>query len=253
MRVLVTNDDGLGARGIYELAKALAKEHEVIVVAPREQKSASSHSVTLHTPIRIREESLEGIRCRAYSVVGTPADCTQIGLNLCKGNIDLVVSGINRGLNCGTDILYSGTVSAAIEGAIYGIPALAVSMEVDWLKEDEDYSKAAEWTAQIIKEVYGKYLTGQRVLNLNFPNKEPKAIKGLKVCKLGKAMYDNNYEVTDENGEKVYTLSGFEKKIPEEDVDIYYLSQGYVTLTPLQFDFTHFRELQEVEDLFIKK
>lgn len=253
MRVLVTNDDGIEARGIYELAKALAKEHEVTVVAPREQKSASSHAVTLHTPIRVREESLEGIGCKAYSVVGTPADCTQMGFNLCQGNIDLVVSGINRGLNCGIDILYSGTVSAAIEGAICGVPALAVSMEVDWFKEDEDYSKAAEWTVQIINQVYGKYLMEQRVLNLNFPNKEPQDIKGLKVCKLGKSIYNNSYEVTDENGEKIYTLSYSEKKIQEQDVDLYFLSQGYVTLTPLQFDFTHFRELQEVEDLFTKK
>ncbi|PHV71225.1 5'/3'-nucleotidase SurE [Sporanaerobium hydrogeniformans] len=252
MRLLITNDDGVDARGIYTLAQRLSKEHDVTIVAPKEQKSASSHAITLHMPIRVKEEKLEGLDCKVYSVVGTPADCTQMGLNLCEGKIDLVVSGINRGLNCGTDILYSGTVSAAIEGAIYGVPAIAVSMEVDWTREDEDYSKAAEWTAKIIREVGRDYLKGERVLNLNVPDQPMNKIKGIKVCKLGKSTYEGSYEITEENGEQIYTLKGLHKNIKVHDADLYYLSQGYVTLTPLQFDFTHFKELEKVEKIFAK-
>ena len=247
MRVLITNDDGIDARGIQTLAREVAKKHEVIMVAPREQKSASSHSITIHEPIKVREEKIEGLDCKAYSVVGTPADCTQIGVSLLAENIDLVISGINRGLNAGTDILYSGTVSAAIEGAIYNIPSIAVSMEVNWEKEDEDYQKAAKWAVKIIDYAYESCLKKNIVLNINIPNIEEDKIKGVKVCRLGKSTYQTEYVLIEEKEDKVYTIKGTRNKIEEEDSDLYYLSEGYVTLTPLQFDFTHFNQLKEVE------
>lgn len=250
MRVLITNDDGINARGIQALAKEISKRHEVIIVAPREQKSASSHSITIHEPIRVRQEKIEGLDCKAYSVVGTPADCTQLGVSLLGENIDLVLSGINRGINCGTDILYSGTVSAAIEGAIYDIPSIAVSMEVDWEKEDEDYTKAAKWASKIVESACKSCLRKNVVLNLNIPNVNEEAIKGLKICKLGKSTYQTEYILVEEKDDKVYTIKGIRNKIEEEDSDLYYISQGYVTLTPLHFDFTHFNLLKEVEEQF---
>ncbi len=250
MRILITNDDGIHARGIQVLAKEMAKKHEVLIVAPREQKSASSHSISIHEPIRVREEKLEALQCKAYSVVGTPADCTQLGVSLLGENIDLVLSGINRGLNCGTDILYSGTVSAAIEGAIYNIPSIAVSMEVDWEKEDEEYEKAARWTSKIVESAYHSHLRKNVVLNLNIPCIEENAIKGLKVCRLGKSTYQTEYILVEEKDDKVYTIKGTRNKIEEEDSDLYYLSQGYVTLTPLHFDFTDFSLLEEVDNHF---
>ncbi len=250
MRVLITNDDGIHARGIQALAKEISKNHEVIIVAPREQKSASSHSISIHEPIRVKEEKLEGLPVKAYSVVGTPADCTQLGVSLLGKDIDLVLSGINRGINCGTDILYSGTVSAAIEGAIYNIPSIAVSMEVDWEKEDEDYEKAAKWAGRIIESAYQSCKRKTVVLNLNIPHVDERAIKGLKVCKLGKSTYQTEYVLIEEKDDKVYTIKGTRNKIEEEDSDLYYISQGYVTLTPLHFDFTHFELLEEVEAHF---
>lgn len=250
MKILITNDDGIHARGIQTLAKTLCVEHEVIIVAPREQKSASSHSISIHEPIRVKEEKLEGLNIKAYSVVGTPADCTQIGVSLLTKDIDLIVSGINRGINCGTDILYSGTVSAAIEGAIYNIPSIAVSMEVDWHKEDENYEKAARWTQKIIDQGYHNEFRKNVVLNLNIPHVPEEQIKGLKVCRLGKSTYQTEYVLLEEKDDKIYTIKGTRNKIEEEDSDLYYMSKGYVTLTPLHYDFTDFKLLQEVKKHF---
>lgn len=250
MKVLITNDDGINARGIRALAEEIAKKHEVLIVAPREQKSASSHSITIHEPIRVRQEKIEGMNLRAFSVVGTPADCTQIGVSLLSEQIDLVISGINRGLNCGTDILYSGTVSAAVEAALYNIPAIAVSMEVDWEKEDEDYNKAAKWASRIVEASYQGELRKNVVLNLNIPHLKEEEIKGLKVCRLGKSTYQTEYVLLEEKEDKVYTMRGTRNKIEEEDSDLYYISQGYVTLTPLHYDFTHFNLLEEVSKHF---
>lgn len=252
MKILITNDDGINARGIIALAKEISKKHEIIVVAPREQKSASSHSISIHNPIKIREEKVDE-NFKAYSLVGTPADCTQAGLSLLGGDIDIVISGINRGLNCGTDILYSGTVSAAVEGAIYSVPSIAISMDVDWSKEDEDYSKAAKWVSKILDVAEKDYLKENVVLNVNVPNINEEDIKGLKVCRLGKSTYKTNYILVEENEDKVYVTKGTRNDILEDDSDLYFLSQGYVTLTPLHFDFTNFKILDEVKDIFEDK
>lgn len=249
MKVLITNDDGIDARGILELAKEISKKHEVIVVAPREQKSASSHSISIHNPIKIREEKIdEGFK--AYSLVGTPADCTQAGLLLIGKDIDLVLSGINRGLNCGIDVLYSGTVSAAIEGAICGYPSIAFSMEVDWTRKDEDYTKAAKWANKIVDMVEKQYLRKNVVLNVNIPKVNEEDIKGLKVCKLGKAVYKTEYILIEDSEEKVYEIKGTMNEVEKDETDTYYLKEGYVTLTPLQYDFTSFKAIEEVENIF---
>ena len=249
MKVLITNDDGINARGILALAKEISKKHEIIVVAPREQKSASSHSISIHNPIKIREEKIDK-DFKSYSLVGTPADCTQAGLSLLSNDIDLVISGINRGLNCGTDILYSGTVSAAIEGAIYNVPSIAISMEVNWERDDEDYTKAAKWISKIVDMAEKSYLKQDVVLNVNVPNIAEEDIKGIKVCKLGKSTYKTAYVLVEENEDMIYTTKGTRNEILEEDSDLYFLTQGYVTLTPLHFDFTNFKILDEVKNIF---
>ncbi|MCI6692478.1 MULTISPECIES: 5'/3'-nucleotidase SurE [unclassified Clostridium] len=249
MKVLITNDDGINARGILALAKEISKKHEIIVVAPREQKSASSHSISIHNPIKIKEEKIDK-DFKSYSLVGTPADCTQAGLSLLSKDIDLVISGINRGLNCGTDILYSGTVSAAIEGAIYNVPSIAISMEVNWERYDEDYTKAAKWISKIVDIAEKSYLKQDVVLNVNVPNIAEEDIKGIKVCKLGKSTYKTDYALVEENEDMIYTTKGTRNEILEEDSDLYFLTQGYVTLTPLHFDFTNFKILDEVKNIF---
>lgn len=251
MNILITNDDGISAPGIISLAKEVSKGHNVIIVAPREQKSASSHSISLNNPIMIKEEFIKGLNCKAYSVVGTPADCTQVGISLLEDNIDMVISGINKGPNLGTDILYSGTVSAAIEGAIYGIPSIAVSMDVDYKEEDEDYTKAVNWLMNVLNIAKEKYLKSDVVLNLNIPNLNENEIKGIKVCKIGKSTYKTKYTLIESKGEdKVYITKGIRNDIEKDDTDLYYSSKGYVTLTPLHFDFTNFNILEDVTKIF---
>ena len=130
MKILLTNDDGVHALGIYALAKVLEKEHDVIIVAPSEQKSASSHAITIRNPLYMGETQLDGIKSKAYWVKGTPADCVKLFFEKINNEkIDFVISGINDGYNLGTDVLYSGTVSAAIEANIYNIPSIAVSTD----------------------------------------------------------------------------------------------------------------------------
>lgn len=249
MKILIVNDDGIKGRGIIALAKEIAKKHEVVVVAPREEKSASSHSISIHNPIRIREEHLDD-SFKAYSLVGTPADCTQAGLLLIGKDIDLVLSGINRGINCGTDVLYSGTVSAAIEGAICGYPSIAFSMEVEWTRKDEDYTKAANWASKIVDMAERQYLRKNTVLNVNIPKVNEEDIKGLKVCKLGKAGYKTEYLLIEDSEEKIYEIKGTMNEVEKDETDTYYLKEGYVTLTPLQYDFTNFKILEEIEEQF---
>jgi 5'-nucleotidase len=251
MNILITNDDGINAPGILALAKEVSKEHQVIIVAPREQKSASSHSISIHNPIKIREEFIDELNCKAYSVMGTPADCTQVGISFLSDNIDLVISGINKGTNLGIEILYSGTVSAAIEGAIYGIPSIAISMDVDYERNDEDYSKAVKWLMKILNIAKESYLKSDIVLNLNIPNLNEKNIKGIKVCKVGKSTYKTEYILLESSDkDKTYKTKGIRNKIEEEETDLYFLSQGYVTLTPLHFDFTNFNILDKVKKIF---
>ncbi|OOM10713.1 5'/3'-nucleotidase SurE [Clostridium saccharobutylicum] len=251
MNILITNDDGINAPGIISLAKEVSKEHNVIIVAPREQKSASSHSISIHNPIKIKEESIDGLDCKAYSVLGTPADCTQIGLSFLQDDIDIVISGINKGPNLGIDILYSGTVSAAVEGAIYGVPSIAVSMDVNYEKDDEDYSKAVKWLMKVLNVAKEKYLKSDVVLNVNIPDLKDDDIKGIKVCKIGKATYNNEYVLVESNDEdKSYKLKGTRNNIEKDETDLYYLSKGYVTLTPLHFDFTNFSILEDVKKIF---
>lgn len=248
MRLLVANDDGIDAKGIYTLVKELEKVHEVIVVAPSDQRSACGHSITITSPIIIKECKLEGLKSKAYSISGTPADCVRMGLDmLSEGKVDMVVSGINRGLNVGTDVIYSGTVSAAMEAAIYEVPSLAVSQEING--DEEQYEVAAKYALKVLEMVKDKPLGEDVVLNLNVPLCSEEEIKGLKVCKVGKTSYRHSYfEYVDEKG-RGYNVRGTmnEKKFEEDDVD--YIKEKYVTLTPLHFDLTNFQLLKAVEGI----
>ena len=169
MKLLLTNDDGVNAKGIYVLAKELEKEHDLIIVAPDVEKSASSHSITIRKSLFVKQVQLEWIKSKAYSVSGTPADCVKIALDkFADENIDMVLSGINNGLNIGLDVLYSGTVSAAIEAAINKIPSLAASMEVVEGVET-DYEAAAKYVLDVLEKIKDKGMKNDVVFNLNIP------------------------------------------------------------------------------------
>lgn len=245
MKILLANDDGIMAEGIYTLAKALEKEHDVIIVAPETQRSAQSHAITLHKPIVIKEVALEGIRSPAYSISGTPADCVRVGMEeLADGKVDIVFSGINMGLNSGMDILYSGTVSAAIEANLYGVPSVAVSAE--WTKQGVNYEIAAKYALRVIEKMNTDKMTMPIVLNLNTPYDLNDEKKPIKVCKIGGPIYDYYLAEKNGNGERTLKVMGRKDANLKENTDRYYLSEGYATLTPLSYDFTNFQLIEKV-------
>ena len=247
MRILLTNDDGIMAEGIYALAKELDKDYEVTIVAPETQKSAQSHAITLSKPLVVKEVELEGLESKAYSISGTPADCVRAGMEiLSESPIDLVLSGINLGLNAGMDILYSGTVSAAIEANIHKIPSIAVSAE--WIDGNINFDVAAKYAKMILESSKDKLKKANIVLNINTPYKSEKEILGIKVCKIGGPVYDYYLTEYNEEGEKTLSLQGRKDIEMIEDTDRYYLNKGYVTVTPLHYDLTNFNLLEEVKD-----
>ncbi|GAB6886662.1 5'/3'-nucleotidase SurE [Desulfothermus okinawensis JCM 13304] len=236
MEIVITNDDGIWSVGLRALYKSLREAgHDVKVIAPLTEQSAVGHAVTLATPIRIKQvknENFEGI-----GVFGTPVDCVKLGLTkILKNPPDLLISGINNGANVGVDILYSGTVAAATEAALAGVSALAVSIDNF---SPEDLSDQAQFVAKLIEKIEWDRFKN-RVLNLNFPDVPLKKVRGIKVCAQTQAVYRDWYEERqDPRGKPYFWLCGY---IPEDqispDSDRANLTKGYITLTPLHFDFT---------------
>ncbi len=254
MYILVTNDDGIHAKGINALARVLEEEHEVLVVAPDEQRSATGHSITIFRPLRIKKEKLPGIKGSAFSVDGTPADCVRIAIDqLAEKKIDMVVSGVNSGFNIGIDVLYSGTVSAAIEAAIAQTPSLAVSLE--YTEDIKQYELAAKYAAKILASAKENNIKSDLVLNINVPLLTEEKIKGIKVCRIGNPKYTNYFvEIPGEGetGHRVFEVMGNLNTYEHEDTDNYFIEEGYVTLTPLHYDLTNHGILDEVEEWKIR-
>lgn len=249
MRILLTNDDGIFAEGISTIAKELESDYEVIIVAPDTQKSAQSHAITLHKPLIIKEVKLDGIKSKAYSISGTPADCVRAGLEaIIKEKIDLVVSGINFGFNSGMDIIYSGTVSAAIEANIYNLPSIAVSAE--WMNGNANYSIAAKYAKKVLEETKHELLGSKIVLNINTPYDLDDIEKEIKICSIGGAIYDYYFYEEQENGEKSLTVTGRRDTEFDTGTDRYFLSKGYATVSPLKYDLNNHEQLNSIKGWF---
>ena len=238
MDILLTNDDGIRAVGLRSLYAALVKAgHRVHVAAPMTEQSAVGHSVTLFSPLRVTQVEEKGFS--GLGISGTPSDCVKLALShLLPRKPDMIVSGINAGANVGVDVLYSGTVSAATEGALAGVPAMAVSVD-DY--HPEELSRQAAYAVDLLDSPLWSAFPGQCVLNLNFPAGPLAQAKGLRVCRQTGSTYRDWYdERKDPRGNAYYWLCGV---IPPENVspdsDRGYLSQGYITVTPLTFDLTH--------------
>lgn len=231
MKILLTNDDGIEAKGLITLARALEEAgHELVVVAPASQHSAQSHAITLRRALQVKRCHLEGISGRAYSVDGTPADCTRVGLEELLPDADLVFSGINQGYNAGMDILYSGTVSAAIEANVFRVSAVAVSAEFQ--QGDEDYDTAAVAAMDIFSRLSSFVTSQPMVLNINVP-KAP--YKGVEIAPLGGVVIDD-YDVVHRGEDLSFRLVGRKRMTDEEKTDRVYLEQGIATVTPLIYD-----------------
>ncbi|GLI53114.1 5'/3'-nucleotidase SurE [Thermodesulfovibrio yellowstonii] len=236
--VLVTNDDGFFSKGIQYLAEALKELGEVYIVAPDRDRSAVSHALTMHRPLRV-----DLIRENCYSVNGTPTDCVVVGVKkLLPREPDLIVSGINKGANLGEDITYSGTVSAAIEGTILGVPSFAISLVGE---RPFRYETASYYAIKIAKFILEKGLPPDTLLNVNLPNKPLQEIKGIKITKQGKRSYENSiHEIFSPWGEKQYWIGGgvvsWQKM---EGTDIQAIMENCASVTPLHIDLTNYRAL----------
>ena len=231
MKILISNDDGILAPGIAALVKAFAdKGHEVFVCAPDSQRSAASHSLTIGRRITAKETALHGA-ARAYAISGTPADCVKLGLTVLCPEAEAVVSGVNHGLNVGTDVLYSGTVAAAMEGAICGRPAMAVSQ----MAARKDYTKAAALAVQVFETMMAHTLEPLSVLSLNYP--ECDEIRGLVTARLEQLHYTESY-VPEAPGSMSYVLSGEVDAQRRQSDDYTRLTKGYATVTVIRADMT---------------
>ncbi len=231
MRVLIANDDGISAPGIHALVRAFAQAgHEVTVAAPDRQRSAASQSMTMDRPISVCEQEFPGA-VHAYAIGGTPVDCVKIALNQLCPEAELVVSGVNRGYNVGSDVLYSGTVGAAMEGALCGRPAMAVSLSHE---REDTYDLAAQAAVDALPLMV--HVPAYSVLSLNYPGVDQAL--GFKVTGLKRMKYLDEYiRSEDEKGQVFYTLSSgqFADMSAGED-DYTWLSRGYATLTILGYD-----------------
>lgn len=246
MKILVTNDDGVFAPGIAYLSKALEEAgYEVVVFAPHIENSGKSHAITLREPMLIKEEKIEGLRAKVYSVTGTPADCVRIAHQVCKDKIDLVFSGCNLGYNAGMDILYSGTVSAAIEANLFGVSGLALSAKS--VNAKAYFETAVKFGLEVLKEEEDFLKDNVSVLNINVPFLPTSEIKGKKYCKVAKDALDD-YEMIQKDNCISLELKGRAKKDLEEDTDRAYLEKGYVTITPLIHDLTNKKLIKDLQD-----
>ncbi|MDU2201245.1 MAG: 5'/3'-nucleotidase SurE [Terrisporobacter sp.] len=249
MNILITNDDGIYADGIIELAKSISKIANVYVVAPESQRSATGHAITIHSPIMVHKIDM-GENIKSYAISGTPADCVKVGIEgLFKDiNIDLVLSGINNGSNLGTDVIYSGTVSAALEGFILNKPSIAISYDEVNVKR-EIYKDASKYVVNLIENIKDKLdLLNDCILNVNIPNTK---IKGSKITKLGQRNYDNAMvEKINPFGQKYYWIGGKLMELDQdEDSDIACVKDGYISITPINIEMTNLRKFELLKDI----
>lgn len=245
MRILVTNDDGIHAQGIQALIKELSSIAEVYLVAPDRERSGTGHSITVFDPIRVVKTNLPGVK-QGWIVGGTPVDCVKMAIaRLIEGNIDLVVSGINHGANLGTDVLYSGTVSAAAEGVIMGCPAMAVSLNS--MKDVSDFRFAASFTKRMINLLFRQGIDKNALVNVNIPDLPENEIKGIRVTKLGIRNYDNLFEERkDPRGNTYYWMGGgILEEEQHEESDVTAVNQGYISVTPINLDLTDYQLIQK--------
>jgi 5'-nucleotidase len=241
--IFVTNDDGVSSPGLHALAAALASLGDVWVIAPDRERNATGHALTLHKPLRITKVS-----ARVYSINGTPTDCVNLGLKkIVRKRPALLVSGINRGVNLGDDVTYSGTVSAALEGAIMGIPSLAISQEADATPR---WDVAADYAVRIARALLRFGLPPETFLNVNVPNRPATRVKGVRVTSLSRRRFDDPIvEKIDPRGRKYYWIAGtrisWERR---DDSDFESVRQGWVSLTPLHFDMTAYDRIAQVQE-----
>lgn len=243
IKILVTNDDGIASPGLHALARAMRPLGQVWVVAPDRERTAAAHALTLHKPLRVTR-----IEPRVFAVSGTPTDCVNLALKkLLRGTPALLVSGINRGVNLGDDVTYSGTVSAALEGTIMGIPSIAMSQEVD---QTFRHDVAAVYATRVARAVLKYGLPAETLLNVNVPDRPRMKIAGVRVAALSRRRFDEPIiEKTDPHGRKYYWIAGTRISWSRKgNSDHEMLRRGFVTITPIHLDVTHHGAMERLRE-----
>ena len=251
--ILVTNDDGITAPGIRALISVMSEIGTVVVVAPDKPQSAMGHAITLNSTLFINKVSIENAEITEYSCSGTPVDCVKLAVNeILHRKPDLCVSGINHGSNSSINVIYSGTMSAAVESGIEGIPAIGFSLlDYDW---NADFEAIKSSIRKITLEVLEKGMPENIVLNVNFPKLKENEIKGIKICRQAKAIWMEKFDkrITPQ-GKDYYWLTGeLINQDKGEDTDEWALENGYISIVPVQFDLTAHHTIQKLNTWNLK-
>jgi 5'-nucleotidase len=250
-RILITNDDGINAEGLKVLERiALAISDDVWVVAPETEQSGAAHSLTLHLPVRVRK-----IDPKRYAVNGTPTDCVLLALKeiipVKKKPVTLVLSGVNYGSNVGDDVTYSGTIAAAMEGTILNVPSIALSLLCNG-SEKIHWDTAEKKAPALIKKLIAIGWADNTLINMNFPDCVASKVRGVKVCSQGKRIVNIKLsERADPKGRPYFWLGGERDNTPEKTgVDIDYLHNDYITITPIGMDLTDYKSMKKIAEVF---
>lgn len=245
MKILLTNDDGIEAFGLHMLAEQLAEIAEIYVAAPEEEQSGAGHGITVRRPLYARAADMPYAK-KAWAVSGLPADCVKLAMEeLLDQRPDMIVSGVNPGGNMGIDVLYSGTVSAAMEGFLYGLPAIAVSTT----KRQGNVLAAAEFAREVCLKWQNKGFQPRTLLNINVPGRGRTDILGYRYTNMGWRWYEDVFtKEADERGCDYYWMGGHPTDYPADgNTDVEACAAGYISITPLNFDLTNYRVLEQLK------
>lgn len=245
--ILITNDDGITAPGIGHLVSLMKQIGEVVVVAPNSPQSGKGHAITLEDPLRINKvEIFKDVE--AYDCSGTPVDCVKIAKNVIFKNrtIDICVSGINHGSNAGINIIYSGTMSAAMEASLEKIDSIGFSL-LDYSFEAE-FSHADKYILALVRSILEKKLSGSKLLNVNIPKKSEIALRGMKICKQGEGIWEEEFiSSSDPRGNQYYWMSGkFVNTSHSEETDLWALENNYISIVPSTSDLTDYSQIEKL-------
>lgn len=246
--IFVTNDDGISAKGIKSLIEVAVEFGDVLVIAPDKAQSGMGHAITMNHPLRLDKSILfEGIE--AYTCSGTPVDCVKLGIyEIMHRKPDLILSGFNHGENVSTNVLYSGTMSAAVEGAMENIPSIGFSL-ADF-DSDADFSTSQEIARKVINKSLAEVFPQHVCLNVNIPKNNGEKIKGIKICRQAHAFWADRFDKrVDQFNKPYYWLTGeFSNFDKEDDTDLYALENGYASVVPTQFDMTAYKVLNDIKN-----
>tara|TARA_B100000768_G_scaffold180087_1_gene199201 strand:+ start:13399 stop:14169 length:771 start_codon:yes stop_codon:yes gene_type:complete len=247
--ILVTNDDGISAPGIRTLISVMNEIGDVVVVAPDSPQSAMGHAITINSTLHCNSVEVDNGPQQEYSCSGTPADCVKLGINeILEKKPDICVSGINHGSNSSINVIYSGTMSAALEASIEGIPAIGFSLlDYNW---NADFESVRNYIKKITLTAINKGIPNGNALNVNFPKLKEKEIKGIKICRQAKAHWIEKFDKrTNPQGKEYYWLTGeFINEDHKNDSDEWALKNGYISIVPVKFDMTDHNNIEKLKD-----